>query len=82
MITWHEMWQSLQAHTIALFGNDAFIQIAKLAKKLKIYIVISNGNVMYSVMRDLHDTRRVPMERGWVVLYLYMLHVNIQIKWL
>ena len=26
---------------------------------------------MYSVMRDKPDARKVPMERGWVVLYLY-----------
>ena len=26
---------------------------------------------MYSVMRDIPDARKVPMERGWVALYLY-----------
>ena len=26
---------------------------------------------MYSVMRDIPDARNVPMERGWVALYLY-----------
>ena len=27
---------------------------------------------MYSVMRDIHDARRVPMERGCIALYLYV----------
>ena len=35
----------LCSHTIALFGNDAFIQFAKLAK-VDNDIVIFNGNVL------------------------------------
>ena len=37
-------------------------------------VIMFNGNVAYSVMRDKHDARRVPMERGWVALYLYATH--------
>ena len=32
---------------------------------------LSSSVAMYSVMRDKPDARKVPMERGWVVLYLY-----------
>ena len=31
----------------------------------------SSSMAMYSVMHDIHDARRVLMERGWVALYLY-----------
>ena len=34
-------------------------------------MTLSSSVAMYSVMRDKPDARKVPMERGWVVLYLY-----------
>ena len=34
-------------------------------------MTFSSSVAMYSVMRDKPDARKVPMERGGVVLYLY-----------
>ena len=34
-------------------------------------MTLSSLMAMYSVMRDIPDARKVPMERGWVALYLY-----------
>ena len=34
-------------------------------------MTLSSSMAMYSVMRDIPDARKVPMERGWVALYLY-----------
>ena len=34
-------------------------------------MTLSSSVAMYSVMRDIPDARKIPMERGWVVLYLY-----------
>ena len=34
-------------------------------------MTLSSSLAMYSVMRDIPDARKVPMERGWVALYLY-----------
>ena len=43
--------------------------ITKTCKKW--VMTLSSSVAMYSVMRDIPDARKVPMERGWVVLYLY-----------
>ena len=43
--------------------------ITKTCKKW--VMTLSSSVAMYSVMRDKPDARKVPMERGWVVLYLY-----------
>ena len=40
----------LCSHTIALFGNDAFIQFAKIEKNW--IMILSSSMAMYSVMRD------------------------------
>ena len=44
-------------------------QLRKLCKKW--VMTLSSSMAMYSVMRDIPDARNVPMERGWVALYLY-----------
>ena len=69
MINWHEMWQSLQRYNCIVW-QWRFYPIRKTCKKWKLTLSSSMG--MYSVMRDIHDTRRVPMERGWVALYWYV----------
>ena len=48
-----------------------FYPILKTCKKWK--ITLSPSMAMYSVMRDIHDARRVPMESRWVALYLYVI---------
>ena len=45
------------------------IPITKTWKKW--VMTLSSSMAMYSVMRDIPDARKVPMERGWVALYLY-----------
>ena len=45
------------------------IPITKTCKKW--VMTLSSSMAMYSVMRDIPDARKVPMERGWVALYLY-----------
>ena len=40
-------------------------------QKVRYDIVIFNGNVLG------HASRRVPMERGWIALYLYIGHMQI-----
>ena len=67
MINWHEMWQSLQRYNCIVW-HWRFYPIRKTCKKWK--LTLSSSMAMYSVMRDIHDARRVPMERVWVVLYL------------
>ena len=42
--------------------------IIKTCKKWD--MTLSSSMAMYSVMRDLHDAKRIPMERGSVALYL------------
>ena len=68
MITRHEMWQSLQPHHCIVW-QWCFYPIHKICKKWE--MTLSPSMAMYSVMHDIHDARRVPMERGWVALYLY-----------
>ena len=62
-------WDNFSSHTITLFVNAAFIQLSKLCKKW--VMTLSSSMVMYSVMRDIPDARKVPIERGWVALHLY-----------
>ena len=57
MITWHEMWQSLQPHHCIVW-RWSFYQIRKTCK-----ITLPSSMAMYSVMRDIHDARMVLMER-------------------
>ena len=45
------------------------IPITKTCKKW--VMTLSSSMAMYSFMRDIPDARKVPMERGWVALYLY-----------
>ena len=45
------------------------IPITKTCQKW--VMTLSSSMAMYSVMRDIPDARKVPMERGWVALYLY-----------
>ena len=52
------------------------IPITKTYKKWD--MTLSSWMAMNSVMRDIHDARMVPMEKGWVALY-YMQYANIQI---
>ena len=67
-ISVHEMWHSLQPHHCIVWQWRIY-PIRKTCKKW--IMTLSSSMAMYSVMRDIHDTRRVPMERGWVALYLY-----------
>ena len=69
MINWHEMWQSLQ-RCDCIVWQWRFYPIRKTCKNWK--LTLSSLMAMYSVMRDIHDARRLPMERRWVVLYLYV----------
>ena len=46
-----------------------FYPIVKTCKKW--VMTLSSLMAMYSVMRDIPDARNVPIERGWVALYLY-----------
>ena len=57
IITWHEMWQSLQPHHCIVWQWRVYPN-CKTCKKWK--ITLSSSMAMYSVMRDIHDTRRVP----------------------
>ena len=62
-------WDNFSSHTITLFGNDAFIQLSKLAKSGSWHCHLQWQCTR--VMRDIPDARNVLMERGWVALYLY-----------
>ena len=62
--TWHEMRQFQQPHL-----HYTVIQLSKLAKSGSWHCPSSMA--MYSVMRDIPDARKVPIERGWVALHLY-----------
>ena len=66
--TWHEMRQFQQPHhyTVCQWG---FYPIVKTCKKW--VMTLSSSMAMYSVMRDIPDARKVPIERGWVALRLY-----------
>ena len=65
-------WDNFSSHTITLFVNGAFIQLSKLAKSGSWHnLTLSSSMAMYSVMRDIPDARKVPIERGWVALHLY-----------
>ena len=66
IITWHEMWQSLQPHHCIVWQWRVH-HIRKTCKTWK--LTLSSSMASYSVMHDIHDARRVPMERGWVALY-------------
>ena len=65
VITSHEMKQSQQPHHCIVWQR----RFCKTCKKWK--MTLSSSMAMYSIIRDIHDARRVPMERGWVALYLY-----------
>ena len=62
-------WDNFSSHTITLFGNDAFIQLSKLAK-VGHDIAIFNGNVLGHAWQT-WCKRGTNGYRGWVVLYLY-----------
>ena len=66
--TWHEMRQFQQPHhyTVCQWG---FYPIVKTCKKW--VMTLSSSMAMYSVMRDIPDARKVPIERGRVALHLY-----------
>ena len=66
--TWHEMRQFQQPHhyTVCQWG---FYPIVKTCKKW--VMTLSSSMAMYSVMRDIPDARKVPIERGWVAFHLY-----------
>ena len=68
MITWHEMRQFQQPHhyTVCQWG---FYPIVKTCKKW--VMTLSSSMAMYSVMCDIPDVRKVPIERGSVALHLY-----------
>ena len=68
MITWHEMRQFQQPHHYTVW-QWRFYPIVQTCKKW--VMTLSSSMAMYSVMRDIPDARNVPMERGWVALYLY-----------
>ena len=68
MITWHEMRQFQQPHHYTVW-QWRFYPIVKTWKKW--VMTLSSSMAMYSAMRDIPDARNVPMERGWVALYLY-----------
>ena len=68
MITWHEMRQLQQPHHYTVW-QWRFYPIVQTCKKW--VMTLSSSMAMYSVMRDIPDARNVPMERGWVALYLY-----------
>ena len=40
------------------------------------HLLKSSAMAMHSLMRDIHDARRVPMKRWWVALYLYRPHAT------
>ena len=68
--TWHEMRQFQQPHhyTVCQWGFYPKI-IVKTCKKW--VMTMSSSMAMYSVMRDIPDARKVPIERGWFALHLY-----------
>ena len=55
----NEMWQSLQPHHC----NSQNLQ--------KVKMTLSSLMAIYSVMRDIHDAKSLPMERGWVALSFF-----------
>ena len=65
----HEMSQSLQRYNCIVW-QWRFYPIRKTCKKWK--LTLSSSMAMYSVMYDIYDARMVPVERGWVALYLYV----------
>ena len=60
---------AIQLHCLAmtLLSNSQNLQKWKLT--------LSSSMAMYSVMRDIYDARRVPMEREWVALYLCRMQI-------
>ena len=62
------MWQSLQPRHCIVW-QWRFYPIRKTCKKWK--MTLSSSMTMYSVMHDIHNARRVPVERGWVALYTH-----------
>ena len=66
--TWHEMRQFQQPHHYTVW-QWRFYPIVQTCKKW--VLTLSSSMAMYTVMRDIPDARNVPMERGWVALYLY-----------
>ena len=57
---------AIQLHCMAMTLN---YPISKICTKWK--LTLSSSMAMYSVMRDIYDARRVPMEKGWVAVYLH-----------
>ena len=66
------MWHSLQRYNCIVW-QWRFYPIRKTCKKWK--LTLSSSMAMYSVMRDIYDARRVPMEREWVALYLCRMQI-------
>ena len=73
MITRHEMRQFQQPHHYTVC-QWRFYPIVKTCKKW--VMTLSSSMAMYSVMRDIPDARKVPIERGWVALLL-ICHMQI-----
>ena len=60
-------WDNFSSHyTVCQWG---FYPIVKTCKMW--VMTLSSSMAMYSVMRDIPDARKVPIERGWVALHLY-----------
>ena len=80
LITWPLFHDTHKAKRQCLaMTNDAFIRFAKLAK-VENYVVIFNGkacNRWHSCVTK-YDARKAPMERGWVVLYLYTVCMTLE----
>ena len=73
-------WDNFSSHTITLFGNDAFIQLAKLAKSWS--WTLSSSMAMYSVMRDIPDARNIYQWKEDELLFTYLPLANFQVNWL
>ena len=72
-------WENFSSHTIALFGNDAFIQLSKLAKSGSWHCHLqwqcTRSCVIY-LMQEMYQWKEDEL------LFTYMPHAHFQINWL
>ena len=59
-------WDNFSSHNHYTVCQWGFYPIVKTCKKW--VMTLSSSMAMYSVMRDIPDARKVPIERGWVAL--------------
>ena len=72
-------WDNFSSHAITLFGNDAFMQLSKLAKSGSWHCHLqwqcTRSCVTY-LMQEMYQWKEDEL------LFTYMPHVNFQINWL